>query len=58
VPHSATQILEGSYRVVATEVLPAGKPRKSPNRERAVARIFFWNAAFLAALVVLPQLVG
>ena len=53
-----TQTIEGSYRVVATEVLPASKRRRSPNRERAVARIFFWNAAFVAAVVFLPQLIG
>ena len=55
--HDATQTIEGSYRVVASEVLPA-KARRSPNRERAVARIFFWNFAFVAAAVVLPQVLG
>ena len=57
-PHATTHTIEGSYRVVATAVMPAGKPRRSPNRERAVARIVFWNCTFMAALVVLPQLFG
>jgi hypothetical protein len=56
--HSATDTIEGSYRVVATEVQPIAKPRRSPNRERAVARIVIWNFAFAAVIVVLPQLVG
>lgn len=56
-PHATTQILEGSYRVVSTEVLPV-KPRRSPNRERAVARIVLWNFAFAAAVVFLPQILG
>ena len=55
-PRPTTQTIEGSYRVVATQVLRT--KRRSPNRERAVARIFFWNAAFVAAVVFLPQLIG
>jgi hypothetical protein len=58
VPRPATETIEGSYRVVATKVLPAARSRRSPNRERAVARIFFWNAALVAAVVFLPQVIG
>lgn len=50
-------IIEGSFTVVATRVLPAAR-RKSPNRQRAVARIVFWNLAFAFAAVALPYLIG
>ena len=57
-PHQPAQQIEGSFRVISSEVLPAGKRRRSPNAERAVARIVFWNAALVAAVIFLPQLVG
>ena len=46
------EIIEGVFRVIATtEASPA---RKSPNRQRKVARIVFWNSAMLVAAVALP----
>ena len=54
--HSAAatpDIIEGVFRVIATSDAPP--PRKSPNRERKVARIVFWNTAMLVALVVGPM---
>jgi len=53
--HSAAttpDIIEGVFRVVATtDPKPA---RKSPNQQRKVARIVFWNSAMLIALVAAP----
>jgi hypothetical protein len=47
------EIIEGTFRVVASRELPA--PRKgSPNRRRAVARILFWNCAAVFAVVAVP----
>jgi hypothetical protein len=51
----STDIIEGSYRVVSTRVVTA---RRSPNRDRLVARIALWNGALLMAAVFLPQLLG
>lgn len=49
---AAPEIIEGAFRVVATtDALPA---RKSPNRQRQVARMVFWNSAMLLALVAAP----
>jgi hypothetical protein len=42
-------IIEGEFRVIATR-----KIRPSPNRQRAVARIVFWNAVLFGAVVLLP----
>lgn len=50
---AAPQIIEGTFRVVATR--DAQAPRKSPNRQRQVARMVFWNSAMLVALVVAPM---
>jgi len=50
-------IIEGSFTVVASRVLPAQR-RKSPNRQRAVARIVFWNLTVAFAAVALPYLIG
>lgn len=50
---AAPEIIEGAFRVVATrDVHPV---RKSPNRQRQVARMVFWNSAMLVALVVAPM---
>ncbi|HEY0649759.1 hypothetical protein [Phenylobacterium sp.] len=46
------EIIEGVFRVVATTEAPPA--RKSPNRQRKVARIVFWNSALMVALVALP----
>jgi len=51
-PAAAPDIIEGVFRVVATT--EAKPQRKSPNRERKVARIIFWNSAMLVALVAGP----
>ena len=52
----AQPIIEGEFRVVATRALSARRPfGRSPNRQRAVARILFWNTAVLAAAVLLPH---
>lgn len=49
---NAPVIIEGTFRVVATtDATPA---RKSPNRQRLAARILFWNATAMVALVALP----
>ena len=54
----ATDIIEGSFRVVASRD-PAERPfRNSPNRQRTVARIVFWNAVCFAAVIFLPVLAG
>ncbi len=45
-------IIEGAFRVVATATCPG----RSPNRQRAAARIVFWNFAFVFAVVALPIL--
>lgn len=51
---TAPEIIEGTFRVIATtDAQPA---RKSPNRERQVARILFWNSAMLIALVAGPMM--
>jgi len=49
--YSSPDVIEGSFRVVATSDL---KPRRSPNRARAVARLVVWNVTMMAAVVVLP----
>ena len=50
---AAPLIIEGTFRVVATE--DATPARKSPqNRQRLAARILFWNSALMVALVALP----
>jgi len=54
--HSAAAnptVIEGVFRVVATTDAPPA--RKSPNRERKVARMVFWNTAMLVAVVALPM---
>lgn len=51
----AVQIIEGEFRVVETRALPR---RPSPNRRRAVARILCWNAIFVGAVVLIPQIFG
>ena len=48
---TSPEIIEGSFRVIATAPVAA---RKSPNRRRAAARIFFWHTAMLVALVAVP----
>lgn len=48
------EIIEGTFRVIATTDAQPG--RKSPNRERQVARILFWNSAMLIALVAGPMM--
>jgi hypothetical protein len=54
----ANDIIEGSYRVVSTSD-PSSRPfSKSPNRQRAVARIIFWNLVLFTAVIYLPILVG
>jgi hypothetical protein len=49
---AAAEIIEGEFRVIATT--DAAPARKSPNRQRQVARIVFWNTAMLLAVVALP----
>ena len=49
---TAPEIIEGTFRVIATT--DAQSARKSPNRERQVARMVFWNSAMLIALVAAP----
>jgi hypothetical protein len=49
---AAPTLIEGTFRVVATE--DASPARKSPNRQRLVARIVFWNSTLMVALVALP----
>lgn len=49
---TAPEIIEGTFRVIATT--DAAPARKSPNRERQVARIVFWNTAMMIALVAAP----
>ena len=56
-------VIEGTFRLIAERELPtrtasARPARKSPNRQRAVARIVFWNLAVVFAAVVLPYLIG
>ena len=51
--HHAPEIIDGQFRVVATTDL---KPRRSPNRNREVARIVVWNVAMMVVVVVLPIL--
>ena len=51
--HHPIDVIEGSFRVVSTRDL---KPRPSPNRQRAVARIVLWNVGLMAAVVALPIL--
>ena len=46
------EIIEGVFRVIATTEAPP--VRKSPNQQRKVARIVFWNSALMVALVALP----
>ena len=49
---TAPEIIEGTFRVIATtDAQPA---RKSPNRQRQVTRIVFWNMAMMIALVAAP----
>jgi hypothetical protein len=50
---ASPEIIEGVFRVVATT--DASPARKSPNRQRQVARIVFWNTAMLVAVVALPM---
>lgn len=52
-PAQTLDAIEASFRMVATRDLPR---RPSPNRQRAAARIVFWNLAFMAAVVALPIL--
>ncbi|MBU1374372.1 MAG: hypothetical protein KKE02_21870 [Alphaproteobacteria bacterium] len=49
---TAPDIIDATFRVVATTALP----RPSPNRQRAAVRIVLWNVAFMAAAVALPIL--
>ena len=49
---ASPEIIEGVFRVVATTDAPPA--RKSPNRQRQVARIVFWHSAMLLAVVALP----
>jgi hypothetical protein len=49
-----TDIIEGSFRVIATRDLPARRP--SPRRRRAAFRIAFWHSVVLIALVAAPWL--
>jgi hypothetical protein len=51
--HATPDIIEGSFRVVSTDDL---KPKRSPKRERLVARIVFWNVTAMVAVVALPLL--
>jgi len=52
----ANDIIEGSYRVVSTRD-PSSQPfRNSPNRQRAVARIIFWNLVLFTAVIYIPIL--
>ena len=51
----STDIIEGSFRVVETRLAPLN--RKSPKRQRAVARIILWNVVLVSAAVVLPHLI-
>ena len=54
----ANDIIEGSFRVISTRD-PSGQPlRKSPNRQRAVARMVFWNVVLFAAVIYGPILLG
>ena len=48
-----TDLIEGSFRLVSSQTLPH---RLSPNRQRAVARMVFWNVAFMVAIVAMPIL--
>jgi len=54
----ANDIIEGSCRVISTRGLSNRPFRQSPNRQRAVARIIFWNAGLFAAVVYIPILLG
>ena len=47
-------VIEGSFTLVASRELPARPFRQSPNRQRLAARILFWNAALMFAVVGLP----
>lgn len=49
---AAPEIIEGTFRVIATTEAPSA--RRSPNRQRQVARIVFWNSAMMIALVAAP----
>jgi hypothetical protein len=53
VTFTSPDIIEGSFRVVSTDDL---KPRRSPKRDRLVARIVFWNVTAMIAVVALPIL--
>ena len=50
---AAADIIEGEFRVVRTR-----DRRASPNTRRAVARILCWNAIFVGAVILIPQLIG
>lgn len=52
--YKVPDVIEGSFRVVATTDIPPRRP--SPNRQRAVARIVVWNLAIVAAVVAGPIL--
>ena len=54
----ADDIIEGSWRVIDTRDLPSRPFSKSPNRQRAVARIVCWNLILFGAVIYLPILVG
>jgi len=51
--HYSTDVIEGSFRLVSSQTLPH---RPSPNRQRAVARMVFWNVALMVAIVAMPIL--
>ena len=54
----ANDIIEGSYRVVSTRD-PSSRPfSKSPNRQRAVARIILWNLVLFAGVIYIPIFLG
>ena len=51
--HHHTDVIEGSFRLVSSQTLSR---RPSPNRQRAVARMVFWNVALMAVIVAMPIL--
>lgn len=54
-PHPDSDVIEGTYRVIASRPLPPLS--KSPNRRRMIARVALWNMAAIAlAVMVIPRL--
>ena len=54
--HSANDIIEGAFTVVASRDMPIETRsfKNSPNRRRLAARIVLWNFALAFVVVGLP----